>query len=54
MNQGLALMKTTCWPAEPTAMTVPRDPTVAELILVSEVLPSDCVGCQVAPVPLLA
>jgi hypothetical protein len=32
-------MNTTFWPAEPTAMTVSPDPTVAEFIDVSEVLP---------------
>jgi hypothetical protein len=34
-------MKNTCWPAEPTAMTMPCAPTVADLIVVSEMLPSD-------------
>ena len=35
-------------------MTVPPDPTVAELIDVSDALPSDFVVPQVAPVPVLA
>jgi hypothetical protein len=53
--RGWLLINTTCWPTEPTAITVPPDPTVAESIIdAPEALTSDFVDRHVAPVPVLA
>ena len=54
----LALRNTACWPmfvrfVDPTAMTVSPGPTVAVGVDPLEVSPSDPVGSQVVPVPVL-